>query len=352
MGINVEHAPSNEPDPEDVLSRMRTAGVQLTPENYHVWFEYVRGENSQLVSQVERIRQAGEAFTKEINKKLYTEFFDDDDDERARRLVQKRTHAVLRDALNGILTSQSSTSEYQDSLHDFTEAMTNLTDTKGIAGLVKELVRESNRMAESSIYYQNQLEDVRAEAVKLNEELEEAMRSSSVDPLTGLWNRKAVDEKLQELFEDFRKDGTVFSAVMIDVDKFRDFNTRYGHQIGDAVLRVVSNTLKESVKGLDFVARYGGEEFIVLFPKTGRDNAAIVANKMRIAVEEHRKRISSTGEVLDPITISCGVAEITSSDDVESVVHRADRALYLAKHSGRNQVKTELDLDQETSLSE
>ena len=68
MGINVDKAPDSEPDPEDVLSRMRTAGVQLTPENYHVWFEYVRGENSQLVSQVERIRAAGELFTKEINK--------------------------------------------------------------------------------------------------------------------------------------------------------------------------------------------------------------------------------------------------------------------------------------------
>jgi len=345
MGINVDKAPDSEPDPEDVLSRMRTAGVQLTPENYHVWFEYVRGENSQLVSQVERIRAAGELFTKEINKKLYTEFFDDDGDDRARRLAQKKTHAVLREALNGILTSQSNTSDYQDSLNDFTEAMTNLTDTKGIAGLVKELVRESNRMAQSNIFYQNQLEDVRAEAVKLNEELEEAMRSSSIDPLTGLFNRKAVDEKLEELLERFLENGTVFSAVMIDVDKFRDFNTRYGHQIGDAVLRVVSNTLKESVKGLDFVARYGGEEFIVLFPKTSRDNAAIVADKMRIAVEEHRKRISSTGEVLDPITISCGVAEITTSDNAESVIHRADQALYLAKNSGRNQVKTEQDLE-------
>lgn len=345
MDIETNKVRHHEPDPEDVLTMMRTAGVQLTPENYHVWFEYARGQNGQLVSQVERIREAGKAFTKEINKKLYTEFFNGDDDHHARRLAQKRTHAILREALNGILTSQASTSEYQDSLSDFTNAMTNLTDTQGIAGLVKELVRESNRMAESSIYYQNQLEDVRAEAMKLNDALEEAMHSSSIDPLTGLFNRKAVDEKLQELLAAYRTENTIFTVVMIDVDKFRDFNTRYGHQIGDAVLRVVSTTLSDSVKGLDFVARYGGEEFIVLFPKTTLENGAIVADKMRIAVSEHRKRISGTGETLDPITISCGVAEITPSDDADAVVHRADQALYLAKNSGRNQVKTAHDLD-------
>ncbi len=106
MGTLEYNAPGSEPDPEDVLSQMRTAGVQLTPENYHVWFEYVRGENSQLVSQVDRVRTAGELFTKEINQKIYTEFFDHVSDDHARRMAQKKTHAVLRDALNGILTEQ------------------------------------------------------------------------------------------------------------------------------------------------------------------------------------------------------------------------------------------------------
>ena len=132
---------------------------------------------------------------------------------------------------------------------------------------------------------------------------------------------------------------------MLDIDHFKDFNTNYGHQIGDAVLRVVSTNLKDSVKGLDFVARYGGEEFIIFFPNTVLKNAAIVADKMRAVIEIHRKKISSTGEMLDPITISCGVAEVNGEDTPESVVHRADQALYLAKHSGRNQVKTERDLD-------
>lgn len=344
MPTNSNFSVGPTPAPEDVLAMMRDAGVQLTPENYHVWFAYAGGHNGALNSQIDRIRHAGKTFTKEINQKLYADFFDDPRDDRSRREAQKRTHAVLRGALDAILSTQNEAAVYQDSLAEFTATLEKHADVQDIAGLVKDLVRESNRMAKSSIYYQAQLEDVRAEAVKLNEELDKALQSSSIDPLTGLYNRKAVDEKLAELVEAFHGEGEPFSVVMLDVDHFRNFNTTYGHQIGDAVLRAVSTTLREGVKGSDFVARYGGEEFILFFPRTPRENAAIVADKLRTLVSENRKKISSTGELLDPITISCGVAQIAPSDTPESVVHRTDQALYLAKHSGRNQVKTERDL--------
>ena len=344
MQTENEKSVGRSPNPEDVLAMMRAAGVQLTPENYHVWFEYAGGQNGPLNSHIDRIRDAGKPFTKEVNEKLYAEFFDDPRDDRSRRLAQKKTHAVLREALDVILSTQKDAAVYQDSLSGFAGALEKLTDAGEIEVLVKELVQESNRMAKSSIYYQSQLEDVRAEAMKLNEELDSAMRETSIDPLTGLYNRKAVNEKLLELVEKFGEDGAIFSVVMVDVDHFREFNTKYGHQIGDAVLRVVSTTLRESVKGLDFVARYGGEEFILFLPVTCLENASIVADKIRALVEGDRKKVSGTGELLDPITISCGVAQIAPSDTPESVVHRADQALYLAKHSGRNRVKTERDL--------
>lgn len=332
------------PDPEHVLATMRDAGVQLTPENYHVWFAYVGGENGALNSQIDRVRESGQPFTQEINGRLYAEFFDDTSDARTRRLAQKKTHAVLRGALDAILASQNDAAAYQDSLSDFTGTLAKLTDAQEVEGLVKALVEESNRMAKSGILYQQQLQDARAEAMKLNEELDKAIESSSLDPLTGLFNRKAVDEKIIELIGEYQEEGEPFSVVMVDVDNFRDFNTNYGHQIGDAVLRAVGKTLREGVKGLDFVARYGGEEFILFLPNTGLENGAIVANKIRSMVESNRKQVSKTGQMLEAITVSCGIAEITTNDTPETVVDRADRALYLAKNSGRNQVKTERDL--------
>lgn len=344
MSAESEHVAGPGPNPENVLVMMREAAVQLTPENYHVWFEYAGGQNIALRAAIDRIRATGQAFTPEVNAALYTEHFDDPSDDRSRRLAQKKTHAVLREALDAILTSQRDAAQYQDNLSEFTGALEKLTDAREIEALVRELVRESNRMAKSSIYYQGQLEDVRAEAIKLNEELDKALQHTSIDPLTGLYNRKAVDERIEELVDEFRREGEPFSVVMVDVDHFRDFNTKYGHQIGDAVLRVVSTTLRESVKGLDFVARYGGEEFILFLPKTTLENAAIVADKMRSLVESNRKKISRTGEILEAITISCGISEVEPADTTESVVHRADLALYLAKNSGRNTVRTERDL--------
>jgi diguanylate cyclase len=344
MSILEDSSADHTPIPEEILAMMRSAGVQLSPENYHVWYEYAGGQNGALNSKIDRIRDAGRAFTPEISGRLYAEFFDDQRDDRAHRLAQKKTHAVLRGALAAILSSQEEAAAYRNSLTGFSGTLTKLTDTHELEELVKELVRESNRMAESSFLYQNQLEDVRAEAEKLGEELDKAMRDSSIDALTGLYNRKAVDEKAEELVREFREEGDPFCAVMVDVDHFREFNTTHGHQIGDAVLRVVSATLRDSVKGMDFVARYGGEEFVLFFPKTVLDNATIVADKMRMLVEGNRKKISRTGKMLDPITISCGVAQVNEIDTPDSLIHRADQALYLAKNNGRNRVETERSL--------
>ena len=92
-------------------------------------------------------------------------------------------------------------------------------------------------------------------------------------------NRKALDKKLKELYDEFKEKGTLFSAMMVDIDFFKKFNDTYGHKIGDEVLNIVGSILKESVKGKDFAARYGGEEFVVLLPDTILPNASIVGEQ-------------------------------------------------------------------------
>jgi diguanylate cyclase len=134
---------------------------------------------------------------------------------------------------------------------------------------------------------------------------------------------------------------------MLDIDYFKKFNDQYGHQVGDEVLRIVGAHLKKNLKGKDFPARYGGEEFIVLLPDTKLDKAYIVSEQIRDNISKKRLKIKKTGQVLGNITASLGVSEIREEDTAISVVERADSALYLAKNSGRNNVKSEKDFEQE-----
>jgi diguanylate cyclase len=128
------------------------------------------------------------------------------------------------------------------------------------------------------------------------------------------------------------------SLLMLDIDRFKDFNDNHGHQAGDQVLRQVAQVLTSSVKGRDLVARYGGEEFAVILPQTGLEGARQLAEQMRRDVAGHRVVLKATGRELGRITLSIGCAQQHWGEPVADLVRRADRALYQAKRLGRNRV--------------
>jgi diguanylate cyclase len=120
------------------------------------------------------------------------------------------------------------------------------------------------------------------------------------------------------------------------LDHFKDINDKHGHLVGDQVLKVVANTLKDSVKGRDLVARYGGEEFSIILLNTSLQNAKGLADNIRQEVASKRIQRKDTQESLGQMTISFGVARYVPSEGVESFMQRADRALYMSKRKGRN----------------
>ena len=158
----------------------------------------------------------------------------------------------------------------------------------------------------------------------------EKLRELSVtDELTGLANRRSLDRKLEEEVRRSERTSHVFSALMIDLDHFKQVNDRYGHQTGDDVLKQCAAALRENVRAADFVARYGGEEFCVLLPVTPPKGGHRLAEKLRKAVKD----------LPDPVpTISIGVAFWQPHMTAEEVLRRADEALYKAKAAGRDRV--------------
>jgi diguanylate cyclase (GGDEF)-like protein len=174
--------------------------------------------------------------------------------------------------------------------------------------------------------------------------LQEQLRSAAdLDHLTGILNRHAVLNALRGVLADAKSEGTPVSIALVDVDRFKDINDSYGHLVGDAALRTIATLLGDHVRTYDVVGRYGGEEFLVVLPACGLQDAFEVAERMRAHVA--RQSIPTSAGPLS-VTISVGVASGAGDVvDVTGLIFAADKALYKAKHRGRNRVLGALGLD-------
>ena len=177
--------------------------------------------------------------------------------------------------------------------------------------------------------------------LQLELERNTAQLNSITDSLTGLLNRRYFDETLDVEFHRLKRYGDVLSLIMLDVDYFKNFNDTYGHIAGDDCLRQIGALLKTIVgRAPDFVARYGGEEFVVILPKTQKDGAKIIAE--RILKEVGALAIPHiTSDIENYVTVSIGVVTVNTSefDSSEQVVILADEAMYSAKKGGRNRIE-------------
>jgi diguanylate cyclase (GGDEF)-like protein len=161
----------------------------------------------------------------------------------------------------------------------------------------------------------------------------EYKRNAMIDGLTGLYNRRWIDEALPRFVTRYARSQHPLSVLMIDVDHFKKFNDTYGHAIGDKVLVVVARALRENLRPTDLVARYGGEEFLVILPDTNVEAGLQCAERVRAAVAAEKLEDADTR-----ITISLGGACLKTGEAMADILARADEALYASKHGGRDRV--------------
>jgi diguanylate cyclase (GGDEF)-like protein len=161
-----------------------------------------------------------------------------------------------------------------------------------------------------------------------------ALKLASYDPLTGVQNRLAMDNALPREVELAHRQRAPLSALVIDVDHFKIFNDRFGHTFGDDVLRAIANTASATIRRSDLIFRFGGEEFVVLAAHTNGEGAILLAERIRAAVVGIR---TLRGQDVN-VAVSIGVTQLAQNESAEQFFDRADRALYQAKHDGRNRV--------------
>lgn len=327
---------------KNIILETAKYSIPLTPENYHIWFDYFIGSNKELETDINELINSNIPFTNDINQKLYTKHFSKDKNDL--KNIHKKTIKILQQFMLTTLSTKDLTLDYSDKMEKYNNKIKNIEEPEEIQHVIEDIINDTNNMAKYSKQLNDKIEALNSKIYNLNKKLEETKREVLIDALTGLNNRKAFDSKLSKLFDKFIQNEDSFSILMLDIDYFKKFNDTYGHQVGDEVLRIVGSHLRENLKGKDFPSRYGGEEFIVILPNTAIQKAKIVAEIIRNEISNIRLKMKKTGKTLGDITVSIGVSETRKGDTSTSVVERADSALYFAKNSGRNNVKSEEDI--------
>lgn len=177
------------------------------------------------------------------------------------------------------------------------------------------------------------------------EQMEKFRQLSYNDGLTKVYNRRAYDHQIQKTIDEFRKGALkTFCLIVFDIDHFKNFNNNYGHRAGDKVLKYVAQFARKTLRKEDFLFRYGGDEYTVILPEVTLKNAVAVAEKIRSAINNVEFQIYKESDFTVRVGLSMGVASSRKDDDPAAIFGRADKALYLSKEKGRNQVRSEAEL--------
>lgn len=178
--------------------------------------------------------------------------------------------------------------------------------------------------------------------LELLERARELERVALIDSLTGIGNRRYAEQQIRARIDDLHRNGTPFGVALWDIDNFKSINDRYGHGCGDAVLRMVGQTIASNLRTFDFAGRWGGEEFIVLFHNTTAATGERIARRLRVLVQ--RSFVIWAGQRI-AVTVSGGVAQARPNETLDTLYHRADSLLYHAKASGKNRFASDRNIE-------
>ena len=177
-------------------------------------------------------------------------------------------------------------------------------------------------------------------ADSLREKVQQSIELALFDPLTGLNNRRFMENHLTTMLDNARVRRAPLTLMILDIDHFKRVNDTYGHECGDEVLKSFADRLRGIVRGGDLLCRLGGEEFVIVMPGVNVHAAARIAERARLAIQQEQFVIDRSGRMI-PVTVSIGLAERDAEGDAGSLYRRADRALYRAKNEGRNRVSAD-----------
>jgi diguanylate cyclase len=328
-----------------VLELLERAQVPPLPAFYKLLYDYVAGVQGLFASRVGDILAEGERGGPAVGPQLYAEFVEPyESTEALDRAIERITERLSTlDLLIGE-SARASQAQSASLKHASAQFADKHVDVKLLRDWVGRLQATNQGMHRANAALAMELDAARVELETTQLEIQQSKASMARDPLTGLANRAGLNEALGRILDERAARDADLTCAVVDIDHFKSLNDRYGHQVGDEVLRVVSRALLISVRAADLVGRPGGDEFLVIFPDTDLPTAQLVADRIRTAIVESDLRSVLGNGVLGGISASIGVASFQAGDTITRLVERADLCLYAAKKNGRNRVAAETEL--------
>lgn len=335
---------------EIALGQIRSLRQSAIPRNYEIWYVYATGYNPGLNKVINETLARNGRLTEADLDQLHDTYLSQIRSTDRIDQVGARVIGEIDDVMALISDAFGMTGSFSASLAGADHDLSQARDGAAVKAVIQNLIKSTRDARDANKALEERLISSKGEVSNLQRSLEAIRAESLTDPLTALGNRKYFDRALMAAIDAAIKRGEPLSLLMIDIDHFKSFNDNYGHLTGDQVLRLVGQSLKQTIKGQDITARYGGEEFAVVLPCTPLRQALTVADHIRRAVMSKELKKKSTGEILGRVTISIGVSMLQVGDDMDGLIGRADACLYAAKRNGRNRVICEVDPEYSADL--
>jgi diguanylate cyclase len=327
---------------EKAMQAIAAQRVPPTPNNFHVWFKYALGAPPELKRTIDILIGNKRKFDRATNSELFVTYVGSKgSDDAVAYNVSQQLHAVMKSAREYLAAAISDNRTQMEAISQVADQRDAGVDPKLLVEtLMKELARATTRAEKLEANFAEKSRELDV----IRDSLTKSEERAKTDILTGLANRRALEEFFRTAQISAMEKGQPLSALLIDIDHFKQFNDSFGHGVGDQVLRLVAQALRERMRDVDLPARYGGEELIAVLPGVDLAACAETAERIRRSISGRKMVRRSTGESLPRITVSIGVGQFQLGESMDDLIDRCDRALYQAKKSGRNRVVTESDL--------
>ena len=325
----------------NAIPRMSELKIPITPNNYAVWYEYLNDSNQELRDEMDALLSRGQPITNNEMRALYERYLEKNDEKL--QVAKQALGQVVNALMQHIDQAGGHYSRFSSELNSIASSLEEDTSGEDLNALMDRAMRATRAALKHGEELKQQISSLASEMEEVRSRLAHSQEQARRDALTGLLNRLAFQEILEQLPAMAETDGHLPCLLILDIDHFKRVNDTHGHLVGDHTLRQVAQEIEASIRGRDQVARFGGEEFAVLLRDTPRSGCVAVAENIRSNVEKTLVELPAdlAQDLVLSVTISIGGAHYRIGEPAEALVERADRNLYRSKQEGRNRVTWE-----------
>lgn len=321
----------------EALELSRQHGTPPEPETFKVWYTYAAGSSLALNERIEAlIADGGQPSVYDLSA-LNGEIIEPDDTSEQTK-ADEHLQKEIEEVQTFIRSYIQTTERYEGAIDDSTKSLSEASTAAEVEMVIALMIRENQRVRAQTQQLSNSLRETQDEIVCLQNKLTQSRKAEMQDPMTGLTNRRYFQHAIANAMAHAEATNQPLSFAIADIDHFKSVNDRFGHQIGDEILKFVGTFIEDKLKQHGTVSRYGGEEFAIILPNITIETARALLEDVREGLAGARLVTSKSNKPIGAVTSSFGVSMRVGGDDPSSLFDRADVQLYKAKSAGRNTV--------------